>query len=144
MTDTHTASGKNIREALTVIPFKTLRYFAMYFLNLPDETLRGLSSEGLTDALMHSDKATAALDVYEEAQRYIAAYGHLYHFYRWDDAMPACEYVALEAIIEYLERTEYFGLAACAMLMECGEIALPHGMLYAIRKKKPDTDAILV
>lgn len=129
------SSDQDPQEALQRLPVKTLQYFVVYFLEMPPVKLQHLSVADLIEALIRSDKAHVALDVYEEAKTYIVAYQEAYNFYRWDERMVACESLAIEEIVAYLEHTEYFGLAACVMLMECGEIVISHGMLYAIKKQ---------
>lgn len=125
-----------MQEALSVIPLKTLQYFGMYFLNIPAQRIETIVKEELIDQLIDADKAIDALALYKEAEGYIIHHAKEYEFYLWYEQESSCSHTTIERVLELLDQQEYFGKATCVLLMECGEVAVANGILYALPQIK--------
>lgn len=125
-----------LRYQLSAMPLKTLHYFGIYFLHMKGEQVEILPKATLIDQLLAAQKAQEAISLYLEADSYILHHSVEYEFYLWYEQESACRYLSIEEVIQLLEEMEYFGKAVCVMLMECGEVGVADGMLYAFRKDK--------
>ncbi len=128
-------SDQQQQNILGRVPIRTLQYFCMYFLSLPADLARGLPKAALIGQLLHAGKGKDAITLYQEADSYIIHFSAGYEFYLWYEQEVACRYVAIEEVLHLLDETEYFGRAVCVMLMECGEVAISGGMLYALKRQ---------
>jgi hypothetical protein len=119
---------------LGAMPLRTVQYFCMYFLNLPNNQASSLPKGDLVEHLLHAGKGHEAISLYQEADSYITHNSTEYEFYLWYEQETSCRHLTLTEILHLLEKTEYFGKAVCVMLMECGEVAISGGILYALKK----------